>query len=96
LVKQQELLIDATGSIKMSIWNEDIDKIKEGSKVMIKNGYVSEWQGEMQLGTGKYGSMEVVESSEDLGEKEVKEDDFDEEAPEEETTEKPEEEEIEY
>lgn len=52
---------DETGSIKMSIWNDDIDKIKEGSKILIKNGYVSEWQGEMQLGTGKFGTIEVAE-----------------------------------
>jgi replication factor A1 len=57
--------VDSTGSVNMSIWNEDIDKVKEGSKVYIKNGYVSEWQGEMQLGTGKYGSLEVVEETDD-------------------------------
>lgn len=54
---------DATGTIKMSLWNEQIDDIKTGDKIYIKNGYVSEWQGEMQLGTGKFGSLEVVEKS---------------------------------
>ena len=76
---------DETGSIKMSLWNEDIERIKEGTKVLIKNGYVSEWQGEMQLGTGKYGSMEIAEQAENLAEKVVVEEkleEVDEEAPE--------------
>ncbi len=49
-----------TGDIKLTLWNDDIDKIKAGDKVKITNGYVSEWQGELQLGTGKFGSMEVI------------------------------------
>ena len=51
---------DETGDIKLTLWNDDIDKIKAGDKVKITNGYVSEWQGELQLGTGKFGSMEVI------------------------------------
>ena len=37
---------DETGDIKLSLWNEDIDRIKAGDKIKITNGYVSEWQGE--------------------------------------------------
>ena len=62
---------DETGTIKMSLWNEQIDQIKVGDKLLVKNGYVSEWQGEMQLGTGKFGSLEVVENA--LSEEKVKE-----------------------
>ncbi|MBL7055648.1 hypothetical protein ISS07_01920 [Candidatus Woesearchaeota archaeon] len=56
---------DASGDIKITLWNDDIGKVKAGDKVKIENGYVSEWQGELQLGTGKFGKMEVIgESSE--------------------------------
>ncbi|MFH1849059.1 MAG: OB-fold nucleic acid binding domain-containing protein [archaeon] len=51
---------DETGEIKLTLWNDDIDKVKKGDKVHIENGYVSEWQGEMQLGTGRFGKLEVV------------------------------------
>ena len=51
---------DETGDIKLTLWNEDIDKVKSGDKVHITNGYVSEWQGEMQLTTGRMGKMEIV------------------------------------
>lgn len=54
---------DETGDIKLTLWNDDVDKIKPGDKVKITNGYVSEWQGEKQLGTGKFGSLEVVGAS---------------------------------
>ena len=54
---------DETGDIKITLWNEDIDKIKAGDKVHITNGYVNEWQGEMQLSTGRFGKLEVVGKS---------------------------------
>jgi|TARA_Y100000310_G_scaffold152190_1_gene151708 replication factor A1 len=55
---------DETGTITLTLWNEDIDKVNVGDKVHITNGYVSEWQGELQLGTGKFGQMEVVGKAE--------------------------------
>jgi len=65
------VLKDESGHIKLTLWNEQIDQIKQGSKVTIKNGYVNEWQGEMQLTTGKFGTMEVVPGAETV--QEVKE-----------------------
>ena len=54
---------DETGDIKLTLWNEDIDKVKAGDKVHLTNGYVNEWQGEMQLTTGRMGKLEVVGKS---------------------------------
>src|SRR3989338_2103672 len=55
---------DETGDIKLTLWNEDIDKIKAGDRVHLTNGYVNEWQGEMQLTTGRMGKMEIVGKAE--------------------------------
>lgn len=55
---------DATGQVKLSLWNEQADQVKPGQKVKITNGYVSEWQGEPQLTTGKMGKLEVVGEAE--------------------------------
>ena len=55
---------DDTGEINLSLWNEQIDAVKPGDKVHITNGYVNEFQGEMQLTTGKFGKLEVVEKGE--------------------------------
>ena len=51
---------DDTGDIKLTLWNDDIEKVKAGDKVHLTNGYVNEWQGEMQLTTGRLGKLEVV------------------------------------
>ena len=51
---------DKTGDIKLSLWNEDIDKVKAGDTIKISNGYVNEWQGELQLTTGRLGKMAIV------------------------------------
>ena len=54
---------DETGDIKLTLWNDDIEKVKSGDKVHLTNGYVNEWQGEMQLTTGRLGKLEVVGKS---------------------------------
>ena len=51
---------DATGEMTLTLWNEQIDQVNAGAKVHIINGWVSEWQGEKQLSTGKFGQLEIV------------------------------------
>lgn len=52
---------DGSGEITMSLWNDQCDMVKAGMKVHITNGYVSEYKGEKQLGTGKFGKLELVQ-----------------------------------
>jgi len=52
---------DASGEITLTLWNEQCDLVKAGMKVHIINGYVSEFRGEKQLGTGKFGRLEIVQ-----------------------------------
>lgn len=54
-------LKDKTGEIKLSLWNEQVDQVKEGDKVRIENGWCSEWQGQKQVSTGKRGRLVVIE-----------------------------------
>ncbi len=51
---------DGSGAIKLTLWNEDIDKIKEGDKIHLENGWCSEYQGEKQVSAGKFGKIEVI------------------------------------
>jgi replication factor A1 len=51
---------DSTGEISVTLWNEQVDMVNVGDLIKITNGYVSEYQGEMQLSTGKFGQLEVV------------------------------------
>jgi len=58
------MIKDGTGRVKLSLWNEQTEKVKVGDKVKVKNGYVGEFQGELQLTTGKFGTLEVVRGEE--------------------------------
>jgi replication factor A1 len=64
------VLEDDSGSIKLTLWNDDISRFKEGDSIRIVNGFVNEFQGEIQLTSGKFGRIEKIgegesESSDD-------------------------------
>lgn len=48
---------DESGQVAMTLWNEQIDQVQAGDKIKLENGYVNEWQGEMQLTTGRKGTI---------------------------------------
>ena len=51
---------DDSGEIALSLWNENVEKVKEGSKISIENAYCNEWQGNAQLTLGKFGKLSVL------------------------------------
>jgi len=51
---------DASGTIKLTLWNEQIGQVKVGDKIKIENGYVTSFKAETQLNVGKYGKMTVL------------------------------------
>lgn len=53
------VVTDGDDEIKLTLWNDDVDKVKIGSIVKITNGYVNEFQGQKQLTTGKFGKLTV-------------------------------------
>ena len=53
-------LRDETGTIVLALWNENIEKVSEGAKVKIENGYVNTWQDKIQLTLGKFGKISSV------------------------------------
>ena len=55
-------LKDGTGQIKLSLWDDQIDMVKQGSKVRVLNGYTNSFRGEVRLNVGRYGKLEVVQS----------------------------------
>ena len=86
------IIDDGSGSMKLTLWNDDIDKVKEGSKVKITNGYVNEFNGEKQLTAGKFGKMEIGGKGKAKKETEDETEDETEEEPEDETEEESEDE----
>jgi replication factor A1 len=53
------VIADETGSIKLTLWNEQIDQVQVNNTVKIENGYVTSFKGEIQLNVGKFGKMTV-------------------------------------
>ena len=50
---------DDSGTVSVTLWNDDIGKVKKGDKVRIENGWVSEFQGELQVSAGRFGKLTV-------------------------------------
>ncbi len=55
------VLEDSTGTIKMSLWGNDINTVGVGDTIEVSNGYVNEFRGTPQLSTGKFGKILVKE-----------------------------------
>ena len=53
---------DAAGDeVTVSLWNDEINKVKDGSKIKIEKGWCSEFQGNKQVSAGKLGTLTVLE-----------------------------------
>ena len=53
------VLADESGSVKLTLWNEQIEMVNVGDKLKIENGYVTSFKGEVQLNVGKFGKLTV-------------------------------------
>jgi len=52
---------DETGSILMTLWDDQIGKFQAGDVIEIKNGYTSLYKGSLRLNVGRTGSIEKVD-----------------------------------
>lgn len=59
----EALVGDETGVIKMTLWDDNIDTVREheGSTIVVKNGYVSVFRNSLRLNVGRRGSVEKSE-----------------------------------
>jgi replication factor A1 len=55
------LISDETGTIRMSLWNRQINTISKGDTIKIQNGTVTRFRGNLQLRIGKSGGLSVIE-----------------------------------
>ena len=57
----QVQISDDSGSIKLILWNDQIDSVSTGDIIQIENGYVSQFRGVSQLNVRKRdGKISVV------------------------------------
>jgi replication factor A1 len=54
------LIADETGTIKLCLWNEQIDSISVGDTIQIQNARASTFRGERQLSLGKKATLNNI------------------------------------
>ena len=54
------LIADETGTIRLCLWNEQIDSIAIGDTIQVENAQISTFRGERQLSIGKKGTLSSV------------------------------------
>src|SRR3989344_1547407 len=55
-------LADSTGEISLTLWNEEIEKVKVGDTIKLENGWCSEFKDKKQVSAGKFGKLEIVKA----------------------------------
>jgi replication factor A1 len=50
---------DESGEITLSLWGDEIDRVKEGSRIEVNNGYTNSFKGKLSLSVGKFGRLIV-------------------------------------
>lgn len=51
------IISDDSGSIKLSLWGDDISKIQTGDRISVENGYINTFKGENSISVGKFGKL---------------------------------------
>ena len=59
----EALIGDETGSIYLTLWDDNIERVEDGQILNIKDAYVNLFRGSMRLNIGRYGSYELAESA---------------------------------
>lgn len=60
----EALVGDETGSIYLTLWNDDIDKMVADHVYQLTNVYTTVFKGSLRLNIGKYGSFEEISEEE--------------------------------
>ena len=56
-------LVDDEGQeVSVSLWNEEIERVRPDDRIRITNGWAREWRGNLQVTAGRYGKLEVLQS----------------------------------
>ena len=47
-------------TVKITLWNDEIDTVEINETIKIKDGWVKEWNNELQVSTGRNGTIEKI------------------------------------
>ncbi|NIO19882.1 MAG: DNA-binding protein [Candidatus Aenigmarchaeota archaeon] len=55
------ILEDETGSIRLNLWREQIDKVRVGDTIKLVNAFAKVYRDQMELNIGSDGRIEILE-----------------------------------
>ena len=55
-------LKDDSGTVTLTLWNDDASKVKAGDVVRVTKGWTNEFQGKLSVSAGKFGQMDIISS----------------------------------
>jgi replication factor A1 len=48
-------------NVNLTLWNDDIDRVQIDARIKITNGWVSSYKNQLQVSTGKFGKLDIIE-----------------------------------
>lgn len=57
------LIADDSGSVYLTLWDDNIPQIKEDMVLKLDNAYINVFRGSMRLNLGRYGSFTILEEA---------------------------------
>jgi len=59
----EALIADDTGSVYLTLWDDNISQIEEDMILKLDNAYINVFKGSMRLNLGRYGNFTVLEEA---------------------------------
>ena len=63
---------DETGTIQLTLWDNDIERVKDGYTIKIEDGYVSAWYGVRSLTTKRSSPLRIISTDPNYNDKPTK------------------------
>jgi replication factor A1 len=57
-------IADETGSMTLSLWNNQIDNVHVGDEIELRNCYIFRYRGALQLRLGRKGTLSIIDDEE--------------------------------
>ncbi|KXA91002.1 hypothetical protein AKJ57_02890 [candidate division MSBL1 archaeon SCGC-AAA259A05] len=51
---------DDSGRVKVSLWDEDVDRVETGDRIRVEGGYSRLFKGELRVSAGRHGEIVVL------------------------------------
>jgi ssDNA-binding replication factor A large subunit len=61
---QEGVVSDDSGQVKITFWDDQVGKYKQGDKITMVTGWCKSFEGELQISSGKFGKIYLTKNLE--------------------------------